>query len=187
MGPWGCNYARLVWQFCNLIKWPAETAALVPKDPGISWTELTVSFMLWAGRLLPIRVSDKTSADILEYNDPKTAVQPTKMKSVRVLSETFRPIVKHIQTFSRAKILPAYKLQGASSLTRLGFSRYHESGVSRRSHDALSSRIQRKHTSTCRNLFLPFPITHRSIMRFCLSLFRQTSNHQPGLSGLKLP
>lgn len=132
MGPWGCNYARLVWQFCNLIKWPAETAAPVPKDPGISWTELTVSFMLWAGRLLPIRVSDKTSADILEYNDPKTAVQPTKMKSVRVLSETFRPIVKHIQTFSRAKILPAYKLQGASSLTRLGFSRYHESGVSRR-------------------------------------------------------
>lgn len=130
--PWGCNYARLVWQFCNQIKWPAESAALVPKDPGISWTELTVSFMLWAGRLLPIRVSNKHSTDILEYHDPKTAVQPTKLKSVRVLAETFRLIVKHIQTFSRTKIIPAYKLQGTSSLMRLGFSRYHESGVSRR-------------------------------------------------------
>lgn len=83
--PWGCNYARLVWSFCNLIQWPAETAAPMPKDPGISWTELTVSFMLWAGRLLPIRVSNESSNEILEYNDPKTSLQPTKLKSVRVL------------------------------------------------------------------------------------------------------
>lgn len=130
--PWGCNYARLVWRYCCMLQWPAESAAPVPKDPGISWTELTVSFMLWAGRLLPIRVTNKNSTEILDYHDPKTTLQPTKHKSVRVLAETFRLIVKHIQTFSRTKILPTYKLQGASSLTRLGFSRYHESGISRR-------------------------------------------------------
>ena len=112
--PWGCNYARLVWTFCSLLKWPAENAAPVPKDPGISWTELAVSFMLWAGRSLPIRVANKASQEILEYDDPKTSLQPVKLKSVRVLAETFRLILKHLQTFSRCKIVPAYKQQGTS-------------------------------------------------------------------------
>lgn len=124
-----------MWSFCAVLKWPAEDAPPTPKDPGISWTELAVSFMLWAGRPLPIRLPGKTFAEILEYDDPKVNLQPTKIKSVRVLAETFRLIIKHIQTFSRTKLVPTYKLQGTSSLTRLGFSRYHESGVSR--HPAL--------------------------------------------------
>ena len=97
-----------------MLKWPAENAAPVPKDPGISWTELAVSFMLWAGRSLPIRVANKASQEILEYDDPKTSLQPVKLKSVRVLAETFRLILKHLQTFSRCKIVPAYKQQGTS-------------------------------------------------------------------------
>ena len=41
---WGCNYARLVWSYCNPLKWPNS------QDPGISWTELTVSLCCgWAG------------------------------------------------------------------------------------------------------------------------------------------
>ena len=168
--PWGCNHARLVWTFCTVLKWPAETAAPVPKDPGISWTELAVSFMLWAGRSLPIRVANKASQEILEYDDPKTSLQPVKLKSVRVLAETFRLIIKHLQTFSRCKIVPAYKQQGTSSLTRLGFSRYHESGISR--HPELPNAAETyqylkdlvltiPHNPPFHNEILPLPIVPR--------------------------
>lgn len=122
----------VVWTFCNLLKWPSETLTASRNDPGISWTELSVSFMLWAGRFLPVRIQDQNTIIPLEYDNPKIQLQPVKHRSLRVLSETFRLIVKHIQTFSKMKIIPTYKKQGASSLTRLGFSRYHEAGVSRR-------------------------------------------------------
>ena len=57
---------------------------------------------------------------------------PIKQRSVRVLADNFRWIVKHIQTFSKSHLLPQYKKQGSSSLIRLGFTPYHEGGISRR-------------------------------------------------------
>ena len=179
--PWGCNYARLVWSFCSLLQWPAENTAPMPKDPGISWTELAVSFMLWAGRSLPSRVAGKTSNEVLEYHDPKTSLQPTKLKSVRVLAETFRLILKHIQTFSRTKIVPAYKLQGTSSLTRLGFSRYHESGVSR--HPTLPN--AKETYQYLQELVLTIPHNHRSITKSFPSQFPCETTHHNGQTGRK--
>lgn len=44
--------------------------------------------------------------------------RPLKSRSLRVISESFRYMVKHIQTFSGSKIFPAYSQQGATSLTR---------------------------------------------------------------------
>lgn len=129
---WGCNFARLVWNFCQILKWPDPDTAPQRQDPGISWTELSVSFMLWANRFLPLRIRDGQTNIPVDYHDPRIQLQPIKNRSVRSLSETFRLIVKHIQTFGRTNIIPTYKKQGTSSLTRLGFSRYHEAGVSRR-------------------------------------------------------
>ena len=41
-------------------------------------------------------------------------------------------MVKHLNTFSRAKYTPTYSKQGTSSLVRLGFTAYHEADISRR-------------------------------------------------------
>ena len=41
-------------------------------------------------------------------------------------------MVKHLNTFSRAKYTPTYSKQGTSSLVRLGFTAYHDADISRR-------------------------------------------------------
>lgn len=63
------------------------------------------------------------------FGHEKVQMQPLKKGSLRVVADTFRLIVKHVQTFSRSKIMPAYPKQGASSLQKLGFTIYHEGGV----------------------------------------------------------
>ena len=57
------------------------------------WTELAVSFMLWAARTLPVT-----------WKIPGVQLQPLKAKSVRALSETFRLIVKHMNTIFSIQI-----------------------------------------------------------------------------------
>ena len=81
---------------------------------------------------MPIRIKDNKSYKYLAYDDPQIQLLPVKAKSLRILAENFRWVVKHIQTFSRSKIIPTYTKQGTSSLTRLGFTNDHESGISRR-------------------------------------------------------
>lgn len=101
-------------------------------EQGITWTELAFSFMLWSNSVLPIRIQDKGSTQVLPFEDPRVSLLPVKQKSVRVLADNLRWIIKHIQTFSKVNIIPQYKKQGTSSLTRLGFTPYHEGGISRR-------------------------------------------------------
>ena len=78
------------------------------------------------------RIKDKNSNLVLPYDDARTQLLPVKQRSIRVLAENFRWIIKHIQTFSRTNIIPQYKKQGTTSLIRLGFTPYHEGGISRR-------------------------------------------------------
>ena len=96
---WGINIAHLVWQFCLTLQWPAPLTPATPNNAGISWTELAISFMLWAGRLLPIKLSVGPHMIAVDSDDRRVQLQPPKKRSLRVLSETFRLIVKHIQTF----------------------------------------------------------------------------------------
>ena len=129
---WGANLTYMVWKYCSALVWPDPSTTTASGDPGISWTELAISFMHWTNKLLPIRIKKDKGYHTLQYDDPQVALLPVKTKSLRVLAENFRWIVKHIQTFSRQKYIPAYKKQGTTSLTRLGFTSYHEGGVSRR-------------------------------------------------------
>ena len=130
--PWGVNLARMVWHFCTNLKWPSTECPVSNHDPGITWTELACSFMLWSAKVLPVRIRTDQTQCVVPFHDPRVAVLPIRARSVRMLADNFRLIVKHIQTFSRTHIIPQYKKQGASSLTRLGFTPYHEGGVSRR-------------------------------------------------------
>ena len=129
---WGTNMTHLVWQFCTLLRWPDPNTPRQPTDPGISWMELAISFMIWSNQYLPIRIKEGTTYQYLAYQDPQVQLLPVKSRSIRVLAENFRWMFKHIQTFSRTKIIPVYKKQGTSSLTRLGFTHDHERGMSRR-------------------------------------------------------
>ena len=129
---WGPNITRLVWQFCKEIKWPCPDTPRPADDPGITWTELTLAFMFWSRRHLPIKIREGKVWNAYSLQDDKVRLLPLKSRSLRVVSESCRYIVKHIQTFSATKIMPVYKQQGASSLTRLGFAMDHRSGISRR-------------------------------------------------------
>lgn len=91
-----------------------------------------ISFTLWSGWIFPVKISENDQQVPYEFNHPKVQMQPVKKRSIRVLADSFRLIVKHLQTFSRTKIVPTYSKQGTSSLTKLGFTAYHEGGISRR-------------------------------------------------------
>lgn len=88
--------------------------------------------MLWSHRVLPVRIRTHDKQETVPYTDTRVQLLPVKARSVCVLADNFRWIVKHIQTFSKTKLIPTYKKQGTSSLTRLGFTAYHQGGLSRR-------------------------------------------------------
>ena len=98
-------------------------------DRGISWVELAFSFMLWSGHSLPVKVRTDRGWRAYPVSDPKVMLLPPSHRSVRNLAESFRWIVKHLQTFSQTKFIPSYRKQGSKSLVSLGFSTDHEGGV----------------------------------------------------------
>lgn len=88
--------------------------------------------MLWSEWTLPVKIPEGDYLIALPLTNPKVQMQPPKKRSLRIKAESFRLIIKHLQTFSRAKFIPAYSKQGRSSLQKLRFTAYHEAGVSRR-------------------------------------------------------
>lgn len=126
---WGINMARLVWQFLTTLKWPPEATSPDRTDVGISWVELAISFMLWSGQTLPVKIRIDKGWRAYPLDDPKVQMQPPAQRSLRNLAESFRWVVKHIHTFSQTKFIPTYKKQGSRSLVALGFSTDHEGGL----------------------------------------------------------
>lgn len=88
----------MVWKYCLSLVWPDHVTPVTPGDPGISWPELVISFMLWSHKMMPVRIKEGKSYLTLAYDDPKVQLLPVKSKSLRVLAENFRWIVKHIHT-----------------------------------------------------------------------------------------
>lgn len=129
---WGINITRLVWQFCQELRWPCPMVPRNKDDSGITWVELAMSFMLWSQRYPPIKIKSDKVWHAYDVTDTKVQMLPLKNRSLRVVSESFRYIVKHIQTFSNTKVIPTYTQQGATSLTRLGFAVDQRCGISRR-------------------------------------------------------
>ena len=105
---WGINIARLVWQFLTLLKWPPATTNPSRSDVGISWVEMAISFMLWSGQTLPIKIRVDKGWRAYHIDDPKVQMQPPAQRSLRNIAETFRWVVKHIQTFSKSKFLLSF-------------------------------------------------------------------------------
>ena len=91
-----------------MLQWPTPESTTSRRDPGISWTELSISFMLWSNRFLPVRIKEAGTNIPVDYNDVRIQLQPVKNRSLRTLSETFRLIIKHIQTFAKIAIIPTY-------------------------------------------------------------------------------
>lgn len=81
----------------------------------ISWVELALSFMLWAGRTLPVKVRDKGLVIRCELSDARVQMLPLKQGSLGMIAESFRWIVKDIKTFSQTRLIPVYRKQGTSS------------------------------------------------------------------------
>lgn len=116
------DITRLVWVFCNQIQWPCPASPEHPDDPGITRTKLALSFTQWSQRYPPIKICAGKIWHAYDENRCKDAIViPLKNHSLRVVSESFRYMVKHIHTFSSTKLIPTYALQGATCLTCLKF------------------------------------------------------------------
>lgn len=74
--PWGVNLTRMVWAFCSLLKWPNPSQTHDPRDLGISWTKLACSFMIWSGRVLPVRIRVHEKLVIVPYCDERVQLLP---------------------------------------------------------------------------------------------------------------
>lgn len=79
--------------------------------------------------MLPVKIRTDKGWRAYPLTDPKVQMMPSSHRSMRNIAESFRWIVKHIQTFSGTKFVPAYKKIGSKSLISLGFSTDHEGGV----------------------------------------------------------
>lgn len=85
--------------------------------------------MLWSGVTLPVKVRTEHGWRALPIHDSKVKLLPPHHSSLCALAESFRWIVKHIQTFSVSKLVPSYRKQSSKSLISLSFSSDHEGGV----------------------------------------------------------
>ena len=121
---WEHRIAHAIWAFAQSIRWPPIEHTPEACDPGITWTELAVSFMLTTGIRLPIWISHtRWNIEALDPTDQRIQVLPSHKRSLKLQAEAFRLILRHIEHFAKICLISKYKLQDAKSLERLGFKR----------------------------------------------------------------
>lgn len=107
---------------------------LVRTDFGITWYQLAVHFLLYAGRSLPvwIRHKDKSFAWPYDFDSPEVAIQKPEVKSLWHQAHNFRAVVKNLESSTGRHLYPRYKTTGASTVVRLGFHRSLTGGIASR-------------------------------------------------------
>ena len=97
-----------------------------PDDWGISWFELTISFIISSQLYFPVRTqglgSDSLYAD---YHSPESLIQHPKKRAAYVQTFCLQKLISAIQTVSEATLFPKFNKTKCRSLQRLGFSEKH--------------------------------------------------------------
>lgn len=80
--------------------------------------------MITTGISLPVPIQHtRWNVEALDPTDTRVTVLPAHKRSLKLQAETFRLILRHIESFAQIDLIPKYKLQDAKSLERLGFKR----------------------------------------------------------------
>ena len=124
----GAAISHALFHWLKLLKWPDDTPATYGSsvDWGISWFELTISFIISSQLYFPIRIkglgSDSVYAD---YHSPECLVQHPKKRAAYVQSFCLHKLVSALQTASGVRLFPKFTKTKCRSLQRLGFSEKH--------------------------------------------------------------
>ena len=124
----GAEISFALYHWLKLLKWPVNLPATYgqPDDWGISWFELTVSFILSSQLYFPIRVKGLGSESVYaNYNSPECLIQHPKKRAAYVQTFCLQKLVSALQTVSGVKLFPKFNKTKCRSLQRLGFSEKH--------------------------------------------------------------
>ena len=112
----------------KLLRWPDDTPENYgkPEDWGISWFELTISFIISSQLYFPIRVQGLGSASVYaDYHSPECLIQHPKKRAAYVQTFCLHKLVSALQTASGVQLFPKFNKSKCRSLQRLGFSEKH--------------------------------------------------------------
>ena len=127
---WGYRFASQLWQWLLLLKWPVEPEHYPGKTPvGITWTELTINFLLVTQELVPINTSQVQGKPCYEKPGPFSTVTEDQMFLPR-MAESLRNCLRQMAMLHLHPVVPDLKTRGVRSLYMLhgepyvhGFSR----------------------------------------------------------------
>ena len=124
----GAAISYALYHWLKLLKWPDDTPETygTSDDWGISWFELTISFIISSQLYFPIRIKGLGSASIYaDYHSPECLVQHPKKRAAYVQSFCLHKLVSALQTASGVRLFPKFNKTKCRSLQRLGFSEKH--------------------------------------------------------------
>ena len=124
----GASISFALYQWLKLLKWPDAPAETYnhTEDWGISWFELTVSFIISSQLYFPIRVKGLGSESVYaDYHSPECLIQHPKRRAAYVQTFCLQKLISALQTVSGLKLFPKFHKAKCRSLQRLGFTEKH--------------------------------------------------------------
>ena len=128
---WGADYAHLVLQFFQALKWPDPDQ---PHDDvtksGITWHELAIAFILQTDVQFPcwIKPPDRSRERPHHFQDPKVLALPSKLRSLREQADALRIIIQYLQGFCSTRLYPKFHKTASNSLVQVGWGRTYTGG-----------------------------------------------------------
>ena len=124
----GASISFALYHWLKLLKWPDAPAETYnhTEDWGISWFELTVSFIISSQLYFPIRVKGLGSESVYaDYHSPECLIQHPKRRAAYVQTFCLQKLISALQTVSGLKLFPKFHKAKCRSLQRLGFTEKH--------------------------------------------------------------
>ena len=124
----GATISFALYQWLKLLKWPDNPVEShnPGEDWGISWFELTVSFIISSQLYFPIRVKGLGSESVYaDYHSPECLIQHPKRRAAYVQTFCLQKLVSALQTVSGVRLFPKFHKAKCRSLQRLGFTEKH--------------------------------------------------------------
>ena len=123
LSPWGLSLSNLLVSWMHSCVWPHPDHPQ-HDDPGVTWHELYISWVMYSHHLVPVKRPDAAGSDFLQCLDSAADVdrfQVSMAEQVRLFSTWLNQMLKLVGY----EIWPVVKKGMAKSLYRLGSSAFH--------------------------------------------------------------
>lgn len=123
--PWGEECANALIQWTRLLVWPTDAQAVGPtgQHTGVSWAELTLSFLLYYGHFIP--VPRKRQDGAITFLQPGTHAAAAECKITLAEQTTqLTQLWDNVQSLTPEPLSPAIKRQKVSAMYIQGSPRW---------------------------------------------------------------